>query len=171
MNMYRIAQYNDETQDCICLKCYGHFVTGQGATDDWKFCPLCGTKWDGVFTKQNPRYKQHEPHDWRNPGYKTDRKTGLFIQSDKPRLLVERGSVVSQKLASDGFYAVQCKPELIWHMVSHGTSGNFSRDGKSAFTLVVQEFKRCVADHHGDYVRLRLLVGTESRVIKEWAKS
>jgi len=163
MNLYRIANVSDETQDCICLKCFGTFTTGHDCSN-WKFCPLCGTKWDGVFTKRNPRYRQKSP----NPGYKICPKTKLFIQSDKPRLIIECGQFVTKRLANEGFDAVNYEPKLRWDLVSHATTGWY-RD-VSAFVFEFRSFKNCVSEGCYSHLRLRLLVGEESKIIKTWER-
>lgn len=173
LNQYRCAGQYDDYNDYVCLNCHQHFNTDTPG----KFCPECGTKWDGEFTKRNPRWpdQSYLKYDWRNPGYKSG-EYGLFIQSDKPRIIVETGSWRVSKLSNFGFFSEPLlKPELVWHLATHTTIGSIgcTRADKTTccgFSICYESYQRYCKEQRYDAVRIRLLVGTKSRIIKECCK-
>lgn len=171
MNKFRIKSMYDEYNVYVCLKCKGDFTSNCLRGEGWKFCPLCGTRWDGEFTKRNPRYTLPNKYDWREPGYKTDQKTGEFCQSDKPRLIIEYGAVVTQVLHRDMFCVIPCTPFIRWGLLMHSTIGGLYSGGESSiFVGIYKAFKKYIADGRYEMLRLRFLSGTESKVIKTWSK-
>lgn len=169
MNLYRCADIYDDFNVHICLKCKHRWE----AVEPGKFCPDCGTKWDGEFTKRNKCWKDDRIRDWRNPGYKTG-NDGLFCQSDEPRIIVETGSWRVAKLNNWGFFTEPTlKPELVWHLGCHATIGSIGcvRGDKTTccgFVSCYESFKRYCEQPYYDAARVRLLVGKKSRIIKEF---
>lgn len=170
MNRFRTSTQFDDFNEHICLKCMGKFSCHDIWAEKWSLCPLCGTKWDGEFTKRRKKYPE-KVRDWRQPGYKMDEKTGLMCQSDEMRLIIETGDEVTSLLSPIGFFAEACKPHVRWHLYSHTTSG-WSSD-KSAFVDMYRRYNEYVSGpkQHYPRLRMRLLVGTTSKVLKEWSRS
>lgn len=176
MNKYRVSNMYDEYDENICLKCMGKFTSKSVFNEGWIFCPLCGTKWDGIFSKQHKRYPYHiysKPiRDWRNPGYQTSATTGEVIQSDEPRLIIEYGFFRDSKLSEYGFCSVFTTPKLYWSLYSHVTSGRFI-NGKSSFVHMYHSYinKLNIVNPEGQlsYPNLRLIYihGTYRKIIKQ----
>lgn len=60
MNKWRIHR-GDHDGHCSyqCLKCKGYIRATYGMQyDNWKFCPLCGTQWEGEHKWEKPYYEQ-----------------------------------------------------------------------------------------------------------------
>lgn len=158
MNKYRVKQMLDEYDECVCLKCMGEFNANFNTNSVWSFCPLCGTCWDGEFSVRHKRYPQKNNYDWRKPGYKTD-KNGLFCQSDVPRLIIESNSSTN--------YLDRLLGSLMgdsWRLHSHTTIGSFI-DGQSSFAHMFNAYNKNKRSYPN--LRLRLLVGTNSKIIKQ----
>jgi predicted RNA-binding Zn-ribbon protein involved in translation (DUF1610 family) len=176
MNKYRISGEWDETLACVCLACKNEFHVGYGTT--LKFCPECGVKYDGIFDIKNPRYHTKNTYDWRNPGYKADANT--FIQSDKPRLIIEHGQIREKELSAKTFFAPRkCKKELVWRYISHTTLDWIDSEEGSAAAQMIKSYHRCLKQISSALcdngknklsypnLRLVLLKGTERRILKE----
>lgn len=61
MNKYRYVRYHqDGHEEYQCLSCKGYFMaSGLTYGNPWKFCPLCGVRWDGLH-KCMPADERHE---------------------------------------------------------------------------------------------------------------
>lgn len=168
MHLYRCSDMFDEYNVYVCLTCKESFE----ATAPGKFCCNCGVMFDGVFTKRNPRWNTNKPYDWKNPGYKDDPKTGLMCQSDKPRVIVEGGQWVAEKLARDSFSVEPLlTPELRFRLLVHSEIGGIANRGDGTqcccFVACYESFLRACKDKYYDVVRVRILSGRKSRLLKE----
>lgn len=57
MNSYRLVYQYDDFDEYMCLKCKNRFISD----DEYKYCPICGTKWDGIF-RQHKKYRLTTPN-------------------------------------------------------------------------------------------------------------
>src|SRR4051812_28895411 len=88
MNKYRLIPAYEDDYYCVCLKCKERSLIGNA--DSYKYCPRCGTQFDGEFTKRNPRYKLPElPKE-----YELDHN-GDFVCCHKPRLIIEERKLLT----------------------------------------------------------------------------
>lgn len=83
MNKYRLVFQYDDFDEYACLKCKKSFVHTESFNyvkiPIYTYCPHCGTKWDGFFSKQHKKYYLKQPH------------MELY-----PRLIVEMGDIVDR---------------------------------------------------------------------------
>lgn len=170
---FRRTWQGDDSDNCECLTCKASFSTGTG--ESYTFCPHCGIKFKGEFTKRHERLRPETPYRTVDV-YKTD-PDGMFIQSVLPRLVIEYGrwEAVEKRgyiFQRDKSYEVK----LRWHSSSHTemNPGTVSREGPygtpvSPFSHLFFQYKLEEADQRSSYHCLRLVVVTKKgrRVIRE----
>lgn len=65
MNKYRLVFQYDDFDEYQCLLCKQSFVETEKCNHtiflSYIYCPLCGTKWDGFFSKQHKKYYLKHP--------------------------------------------------------------------------------------------------------------
>jgi hypothetical protein len=153
MVKYRHVNEWDEYDSYQCLGCKHNFYhIGQF---DLVFCPHCGVKWDGEFTKRHRRY--HVPEVYDTSGH---------------HIVVEVGNVLSQALSSHGFFAVPIEPKLQYSLYSHTyINGMVHPDTTiSPVILVYRAFEKLCKQPNKYYDYARLSVRYKNgrvRIIKE----
>lgn len=169
---FRRRWQGDDVDPCVCLACKGEFGTSSG--DTYTFCPRCGVKFKGEFTKRNKRYR--EPYATKHDETKTD-GSGFYIYSKLPRLALEyRRSYVAS--SSKYFYTKEksYKIEERWHSSSHVTIGDGSVIENGPYGTPVSHFSwmfhKYIIDSQDqnsiyDGIRLVLIKGRNRRVIKQ----
>jgi hypothetical protein len=137
-------------------------------TEWYKYCPNCGTLWDGVFDVRHKKYPLPNNCDWKNPGYSKNPKTGELDKSDKPRLVIEYGEIIDRKLHDNWFCLVKCEPELRWYLLGHCEQGSYlyeNTEGCSSSVHMMKSYKEYSKRY--PILRLKLVNKNYCKTIKE----
>lgn len=164
MNQYRQSHDFDEYCQYTCLKCMGTFIHANEPFS-YKFCPMCGTQWDGEFTKRRRYIAKWQPTP---PDNSYSVLPNGELHCYKPRLIIQRRYWMTSKLSDYGFFTEKCQPQWSpWCLLCH-VPFNCVIDGKSSSAFMMKKLKEYRA--HYDAVRLILQEGTSFKVIKEWER-
>lgn len=156
---YRLVAQWDEHNEYQCLNCKNNFINiDDPIYEGWKLCPFCEIRWKGQFTKCNKRYH-------------------ILYSSYKetyPRLKVEVGNIVKNKLAKDGFYAISCKPYIQYVLHSHTNfntktwSYHEQKDRQGIAITMWKSYKNACSCKYNKYIRLLYMRSeTDFDIIKE----
>ncbi len=167
---FRRLWEGDDVDPCICLSCKSNFGTSTG--DTYTYCPHCGVKFKGEFSKKNTRYHRHHVV---KDDYKTS-KDGLFTTSKIPRLVIEDATWDVVEKSSYAFQRNKTyEVNLRWHSSTHCTLDSSPiPDGPygtpvSPFSWMFFRYIREERDQNSRYHCVRLVLVTKKgrRVIRE----
>jgi DNA-directed RNA polymerase subunit RPC12/RpoP len=138
---YRIIHYFEDCCRALCLSCRHEFILFEDT--EYQYCPRCGEKTSPV--KRNKRFPAPRP------------KSNIVIENGKicyahsPHLILE----VAQRDERGRMSSIR--------LYCHTEVGGYIEDTSSSVGMVNIFNKLC---SKYDYVQLRLLKGSESRVVK-----
>lgn len=154
MKQYRVISISEhgDYSEHECIECKRHFVTINDELG-YEYCPRCGIKFDGCFTKRNPRWDTRRWVDWRNPGYEVS--SGKPLSSDRPRLVIQLGSWQGRVTLANDSFAVLVNPlapqRLVWSLYQHQEVGlGVSHRMMSHYRRCTTPIKRLVLVHKTD---------------------